>query len=90
MLFRSIQIHSGDRVAQAELIKDEEYGIVMIATRPMPKSARIGGMGSTGIKDTGDSIVLNIVEPKLPDFVKEEEPPVKRGRGRPKKNVSSA
>ena len=83
----AIQINSGDRIAQAELIKDADYSITMIATRPLPKTSRQGGMGSTGVTDNGDSITLNITEPKLPDFVKKPEPPVKRGRGRPRKDA---
>ena len=82
----AIQINTGDRIAQAELIKDAEYEITLTATRPVHKTTRIGGMGSTGVVDNGDSITLNIEEPKIPDFIK-QNPPVKRGRGRPKKNV---
>lgn len=80
-----IQINTGDRIAQAELIKDEEYNILMVATRPLPKTNRVGGMGSTGVTDNGDSITLKITEPKLPELVKQEPP--KRGRGRPKKDA---
>jgi dUTP pyrophosphatase len=79
----AITIGSGDRIAQAELVKDSEYEIVETASRPMIKTNRTGGMGSTGITDNGNTITLNISEPKIPDFVK--QPPVKRGRGRPKK-----
>lgn len=82
----AIQIHTGDRIAQAELIKDEEYLIAETAARPGIKTTRVGGMGSTGVTDNGDTITLNISEPKLPDFVK---PTVneKKGRGRPRKSV---
>ena len=83
-----IQINTGDRVAQAELIKDEEYSIMETAARPGIKSSRIGGMGSTGVTDNGESITLNISEPKIPEFIKQEPP--KRGRGRPKKNAQSS
>lgn len=83
-----IQINTGDRVAQAELIKDEEYSITETAARPSVKSSRIGGMGSTGVTDNGESITLNISEPKIPEFIKQEPP--KRGRGRPKKNAQSS
>lgn len=83
-----IQINTGDRVAQAELIKDEEYFIMETAARPGVKSSRIGGMGSTGVTDNGESITLNISEPKIPEFIKQEPP--KRGRGRPKKNAQSS
>lgn len=82
-----IRIFNGDRIAQAELIKDETYSIVETAARPLIKTNRIGGMGSTGVTDNGNSITLNISEPKIPDFVKKPEPPVKRGRGRPRKDA---
>lgn len=82
----AIQIHTGDRIAQAELIKDEEYTIVETAARPGIKTTRVGGMGSTGVTDNGNTITLNISEPKIPDFVK---PTVneKKGRGRPRKSA---
>jgi dUTP pyrophosphatase len=83
----AITITTGDRIAQAELVKDAEYDIVETAIRPMLKTNRTGGMGSTGVTDNGNSITLNIPEPKIPDFVKKAEPPVKRGRGRPKKSA---
>ena len=82
----AITINTGDRIAQAELIKDETYSIVETAARPGVKTSRVGGMGSTGIKDEGNVLTLNISEPKIPEFIKQEPP--KRGRGRPKKNVS--
>ena len=92
MLFRSvmvlmtnlsentISINTGDRVAQAELVKDAEYIIEESAVRPGVKTSRTGGMGSTGVTTEGGVITLNISEPK-PAI------PEKRGRGRPKKNV---
>lgn len=83
----AITIANGDRIAQAELVRDNEYEIVETAIRPVPKTNRIGGMGSTGITDNGTTITLNIEEPKVPDFVKMSEQPVKRGRGRPRKNA---
>jgi dUTP pyrophosphatase len=85
----AIQINTGDRIAQAELIKDAEYEIAVTAIRPVTKTARVGGMGSTGITDNGDSITLNITEPKGHKFVLNKEP-VKRGRGRPAKNAKSS
>lgn len=83
-----ISISTGDRIAQAELIKDEVYSITETAARPGVKSSRVGGMGSTGVKDEGSTITLNISEPKIPEFIKQEPP--KRGRGRPKKNAQSS
>ena len=77
-------------------IKDADYDLLMVATRPLPKTNRIGGMGSTGVTDNGDSITLNITE-NIPDFIKNkpdnrrspkiEEVSQKRGRGRPKKTA---
>lgn len=81
----AINIHTGDRIAQAELIKDESYSIVETAARPGVKTTRVGGMGSTGVKDEGSVITLNISEPKIPEFINQEPP--KRGRGRPKKSA---
>jgi len=77
----TISIQSGDRVAQAELVKDAEYTIEESAVRPGVKTNRVGGMGSTGVSTEGGTIILNITEPKsaIPD---------KRGRGRPRKNAS--
>lgn len=83
-----ISISTGDRIAQAELIKDEVYSITETAARPGVKSSRVGGMGSTGVKNEGSTITLNISEPKIPEFIKQEPP--KRGRGRPKKNAQSS
>jgi dUTP pyrophosphatase len=83
----SITIATNDRIAQGELVKDADYTIEETAARPMLKTNRTGGMGSTGITETGGTITLNIPEPKIPDFVKKPQQPVKRGRGRPKKNA---
>lgn len=82
----AINISNGDRIAQAELIKDAEYTIEESAVRPGVKTTRTGGMGSTGVTTDGPTVVINIPEPT----VKLEE--VKRGRGRPKgvKNARSA
>ena len=82
-----IEIRTGDRIAQAELVKDAEYAITETAARPGVKSSRIGGMGSTGISELeAGTLTLNISEPKIPEFIK-QEPPVKRGRGRPRKDA---
>lgn len=42
-------IESGDRIAQAELVKNETYTIEEIETQPTQKTDRKGGMGSTGV-----------------------------------------
>ena len=44
-----INITHGDRIAQAELIKDLEYSLEEIDTPPDQKTNRSGGFGSTGI-----------------------------------------
>ena len=64
-----LTICNGDRVAQAELVRVEEYDVVETPIRPAQKTERAGGLGSTGVKQT------------LPETPQQ---PVKRGRGRPK------
>ena len=85
----AITIHTGDRIAQGELVKDYDFEIVETVIRPILKSDRTGGMGSTGVTDNGNTITLNISEPKIPEFVKTNVKieTAKRGRGRPKKTA---
>lgn len=45
----SAWINEGDRIAQAELVRDYDYEIVEIDAAPDRKTDRDGGMGSTGI-----------------------------------------
>lgn len=80
----SVTIQTGDRIAQAELIRDLDYSIEESATRPGVKTSRVGGMGSTGVNTQADTITITVAEPPpaIPDMEK-------RGRGRPKKNASS-
>jgi dUTP pyrophosphatase len=85
----AINIHTGDRIAQAELIKDETYSIVETAARPGIKTSRVGGMGSTGIQDEGGTVVINIPQIQVVEMRKINEPP-KRGRGRPRKDAVSS
>lgn len=66
-------INPGDRIAQAELVKQEQYEIIEKATKPYPKTTRNGGMGSTGV------VTLRIPE----NYATIENT---RGRGRPRKN----
>lgn len=77
-------ITSGDRIAQAEMVKQEQYKIIDRPSKPYPKTNRIGGMGSTGVitLKTTDTVLI-----KTPDTI---EIPEKRGRGRPKKVDISA
>lgn len=67
-------IFHGDRIAQAEMIKQEEYVLWEIFDAPTQKTDRIGGLGSTGVA---------VFNPE--DIAYSNEAPVKRGRGRPKK-----
>ena len=85
----AVTIENGDRIAQAELIRDLDYSIEETAARPGVKTTRVGGMGSTGVTDNGNTITLNISEPKIPEFVKNNAKieTAKRGRGRPKKTA---
>lgn len=70
-------LHVDDRIAQAELIRAEEYTIEDLLERPTQKTDRVGGMGSTGINKVYSPEVENLPEEKI-------EETVKRGRGRPK------
>ena len=75
-----ITINNGDRVAQAELVKSEEYTLWEIFDRPGKKTERDGGLGSTGVR-TPELTEL----PKGVDLGDISEQPAKRGRGRPRK-----
>lgn len=66
-------INSGDRIAQAEMVKQETYEISDKPSKPFPKTTRNGGMGSTGV------VTLRIPE----SYATIED---RRGRGRPRKN----
>ena len=81
----SITIQTGDRIAQAELIKDAEYPLEETAARPGVKTTRVGGMGSTGVTSEADTIKITVAEP--PPVIPQSD---KRGRGRPKKIASSS
>lgn len=70
-----VSINNGDRIAQAEMIKSEEYVLWETFEAPTQKTDRTGGLGSTGVAAVtipSDTVVLT-------------EQPVKRGRGRPRK-----
>lgn len=45
----SIIINNGDRIAQAEMVKSEEYILWEIFEAPTQKTDRNGGLGSTGV-----------------------------------------
>jgi dUTP pyrophosphatase len=70
----SQDITNGDRIAQGELVKKEEYVLWEIMQAPTQKTDRIGGLGSTGVA---------VFNPE--DIIVTNEIPEKRGRGRPKK-----
>ena len=80
----SVTIRDGDRIAQGELVKNEEYTIEQTPARPIPKTNRTGGFGSTGIISKEDTIIINI--PDSTQVVTSE----KKGRGRPKKIAASS
>lgn len=75
-----VTINNGDRVAQAELVKNVEYKIEEINFMPLVKTSRTGGFGSTGVSAEIKVININTEEAKV------EPVPVKRGRGRPRKD----
>jgi dUTP pyrophosphatase len=43
-------ISDGDRIAQVELVRSEQYTIEEVLDRPLHKTDRVGGFGSTGVK----------------------------------------
>ncbi len=45
----AVTISDGDRVAQGELIKNEQYTLASITEKPAQKTSRAGGFGSTGV-----------------------------------------
>ena len=59
-----ITLYSGDRIAQAELVRKEEYVIWESTTKPYPKTTRAGGMGSTGVSDNSEIVKIKIDTPK--------------------------
>ncbi len=79
-----ISIQTGDRIAQGELVKDVEYEITESVVRPIIKTERVGGMGSTGVTTEGNTIVFKT---EIEEAVIAPPEPVKRGRGRPRKNA---
>ena len=76
----AVTIENGDRIAQAELVSNIIYHVEETPARPLPKTGRTGGFGSTGISTSQNMVVINIPETTEVKV----EPPVKRGRGRPK------
>jgi dUTP pyrophosphatase len=89
----AITISEGDRIAQAELVRNVEYTIEATPARPIPKTNRTGGFGSTGVSSISvlqnfqDTLIINIPEDAEPKVKKQPTLPevvVKRGPGRPK------
>jgi dUTP pyrophosphatase len=85
-----ITINNGDRIAQAEMVKKEEYVLWEIFEAPTQKTDRVGGLGSTGVATVViNSSDITLTEEEMKKYavqeVVQEEPPVKRGRGRPRK-----
>lgn len=74
-----VTINNGDRIAQAELVKKEEYVLWETNDKPTQKTDRVGGLGSTGVA------TQTTVAPFIDEYV--EQQPEKRGRGRPKKQT---
>lgn len=90
-------IYAGDRVAQAEMVKKEEYILWEIEEAPTQKTDRVGGLGSTGVATEtfsserfGDRGTLVTELPEGQDLGNLDQAPVKRGRGRPRKNPVNA
>lgn len=53
----SVNIHHGERLAQAELVKDERYTIEETLVQPTQRTDRTGGLGSTGLNIVEDNPV---------------------------------
>ena len=70
-------VKSGERLAQAEMVPQLRYGIIETMIRPIQRTNRIGGLGSTGT----DNAFIYKIEPEK----SEEQQSEKRGRGRPRK-----
>lgn len=54
----NFKLHPGDRLAQAELVKVEQYIMEETTVRPTQKTNRVGGLGSTGVSSSGNKIEL--------------------------------
>jgi dUTP pyrophosphatase len=52
-----ISIRHGDRIAQAELVPVLSYDFVEIKKAPKDKTSRKGGLGSSGVNDSGDALL---------------------------------
>lgn len=59
-----LMINNGDRICQAELIKDEKYDIEETQTQPTTKTDREGGFGSTGIQTAGTTVKKKAGRPR--------------------------
>ena len=53
----SVNIHHGERLAQAEVVKDECYTIEETLVKPTQRTDRVGGLGSTGLNIVEDNPV---------------------------------
>lgn len=81
----AVTINNGDRIAQAELVQNVDYTVEQTPARPLPKTNRAGGFGSTGITTDQNMVVINI--PETTEVKVDQPEVVKRGRGRPRKNA---
>lgn len=84
-----IKISTGDRVAQGEMVETLVYQMTTTDIKPVQKTDRVGGLGSTGITampSLAPTYDINTpVTPTTPVLLTEEQPPpVKRRGGRPK------
>lgn len=81
-------IHNGDRLAQAELVKVEEYAIEETKEKPTVKTDRVGGMGSTGVKEVVGEFTTK--SGKKFDVVEEKINPSTKSRVLKKKMVAKS
>ena len=54
----SVNIHHGERLAQAELVKCEKYIIEETSVQPTQRTDRVGGLGSTGLQTVEQADVV--------------------------------
>lgn len=89
---RVMLIEHRERICQGELVKDENYiKFAMIKVKPVPKSERVGGFGSTGDKPLDENVdsekenqepvtITEQLDAELLEEEKQEQPkPKKKG-----------
>lgn len=97
-----VWINNGDRLAQGELVELPKYEIADTLIQPMQRTDRVGGLGSTGVNTplvySYQSPQIQVVssispiqqnQPVIQQLTEQQQVPQKRGRGRPRKVVTT-